>query len=447
MPPTVAPSSVLFDQSNTVYRMGTGIATYARNLALAARRCGFGADALLSSDVKIDTRNAVLAEVQLYDAQRKSRMPWLASAKSVIEGAVRAPFGYRPPLLPQGGVVLRPAGGPSFDHTYVGARLFDAARACFFLHDRMTTIRLPAPPALFHATHPLPLRVAGSPNIVTIHDLVPLRLPNMTLDNKRYFFRLVQALVARADHIITVSEYSRQDIIRLFNVPEDRITNTYQAVTVSPRALARSDNEVADEIANLFELDPGEYYLFIGALEPKKNVSRLIDAYAASGSRRPLVVAGGAGWQNEGDLERINDSRFSNYRVTETTISKFKRVRRISYLPSDQLVTLMRGARALLFPSLFEGFGLPVLEAMSLGTPVMTSNVTSLPEIAGDAALLVDPYDMGEMAAAIRRLDNDVDLLDSLSARGREQARAYSMENYMTRLSQVYARILGSLPG
>ena len=234
----------------------------------------------------------------------------------------------------------------------------------------------------------------------------------MTLDNKRYVFRLIQNLVARADHIITVSEYSRRDIMALFNVPEDRITNTYQAVTVPPRALVRPDDEVADEITNLFELDPGNYYLFIGALEPKKNVSRLIDAYAASGSRRPLVVAGGAGWQNKGDLRRINDTRFSNFRIAENMISKVKRVRRIPYLPSDQLVTLMRGARAVLFPSLFEGFGLPVLEAMTLGTPVLTSNVTSLPEIAGDAALLVDPFDVSAMAAAIRRLDNDVDLLE-----------------------------------
>jgi glycosyltransferase involved in cell wall biosynthesis len=325
--------------------------------------------------------------------------------------------------------------------------MFEAARAQFYVYGRFASVRMPKPPALFHATHPLPVRVTGCPNIVTIHDLVPLRLPHMTLDNKRYFFRLVQHLVTRADHVVTVSEYSRRDIMALFNVPEHRITNTYQAVTVPPRALARSDEEIADEITNLFELDPGNYYLFVGALEPKKNVSRLIDAYAASGSRRPLVVAGGAGWQNEGDLERINDTRFSNYRVGENMISKVKRVRRIPYLPSDQLITLMRGARALLFPSLFEGFGLPVLEAMTLGTPVLTSNVTSLPEIAGDAALVVDPFDVSAMAAAIRRLDNDVDLLGELSHRGREQARLYSMDNYVSRLAGVYRGILGSLPG
>jgi glycosyltransferase involved in cell wall biosynthesis len=268
----------------------------------------------------------------------------------------------------------------------------------------------------------------------------------MTLDNKRYFFRLIQRHLAEADHIVTVSEFSRQDIIALFGVQEARITNTYQAVTLPPGVVARSDDAIADQITNLFDLDPGNYYLFLGALEPKKNVGRLIDAYAASGSRRPLVIAGGQGWQNKADIERIEDTRFSNYQVTENTISKVKRVRRIPYLPLDQLVVLMRGARALLFPSLYEGFGLPVLEAMSLGTPVMTSNVTSLPEIAGDAALLVDPRDINAMAAAIRNLDNDTDLLSELSDRGRVRAQAFSMANYQVRLQNLYSMVLGTDP-
>jgi glycosyltransferase involved in cell wall biosynthesis len=152
-----------------------------------------------------------------------------------------------------------------------------------------------------------------------------------------------------------------------------------------------------------------------------------------------LAIAGGQGWQNDRELERINDTRFSNYRITGNIISNVKRVRRIPYLPLEQLVTLMRGARALLFPSLYEGFALPVLEAMTLGTPVMTSNVTSLPEVAGDAALLVDPQDISAMAAAIRQLDNDTDL----SVRGRIQATKSSMANYQARLQDLYSNVLG----
>ena len=170
---------------------------------------------------------------------------------------------------------------------------------------------------------------------------------------------------------------------------------------------------------------------------------RLIDAYAASGSRRPLVIAGGIGWLNERDQERINDPRFTNWRIEEATIFRHERVRRLTYLPLAQLVTLMRGARAVLFPSVYEGFGLPVLEAMSVGTPVMTSNITSLPEIAGDAALLVDPYDVPDMTRAIRRLDNDADLLAELSVRGPLQAAKFSMDAYRDRLGALYGRILG----
>jgi len=435
--------SILFDQSNVAFRMGTGIATYARNLAAAARGEGYGTRALVSADVKVDPANPVLSEVQLFDLRPEPALPWLGAAMSGIAGAVRAPFGYRPRLLAQAGAVLRPGGeGPAFDRTYVGTRLFEAARAHFYVHGRFARVTLPQAPGLFHATHPLPLRVAGCPNIVTIHDLVPLRLPYMTLDNKRYFYRLIQALLRDADHIVTVSEFSRRDIMQLFGVAEGRITNTYQAVTLPASVLARAEADVADEISNLFELDPGNYYLFVGALEPKKNVARLIDAYAASGSRRPLVIAGGLGWQNKAELERIKDSRFSNWRLADNMISKVERVRRIAYLPLGQLVTLMRGARALLFPSVFEGFGLPVLEAMSVGTPVMTSNVTSMPEVAGDAALLVDPYDTGAMAAAIRRLDRDADLLAELSARGRVQAERFSMAHYQARMRGVYAGLV-----
>ena len=415
-----------------------------RNLAVAAHEAGYGADAPVSADVAVDPANPILSEVQLFDVRRDPALPWLAPTLDAIRGVVRAPFGFAPRLLPQSGAVLRSAGQQgAFDKFHVGTRMFDAARAFFYVYGRFARIRMKQPPALFHATQPLPVHVAGAPNIVTIHDLVPLRLPYMTLDNKRYFFRLLQQHLAAADHIVTVSEHSKRDLMALFGVPEARITNTYQAVTLPPRALARSDDDVADEITHLVELEPGNYYLFVGALEPKKNVGRLIDAYAASGSRRPLVIAGGAGWQNERELERIKDPRFANYRLVGSTISRFERVRRIPYLPLDQLVTLMRGARALLFPSVFEGFGLPVLEAMSLGTPVMTSNTTSLPEIAGDAALLVDPYDVSGMARAIRQLDSDADLLAALSERGRRQAARFGMDAYQQRIAALYKQVLG----
>ncbi len=435
---------VLYDQSNLAYRMGTGIATYTRNLARAAEGAGFTPEALLSADVAVDPRDPLLAEISLFDERRPPALPWLEPVTSAISGLFRAPFGYRPQRLARAGAVLRSGQeARDFAETYVTTRLFNAARAQFYAYGRLAAVRLPSPPDLFHATHPLPVAVRGCPNIVTIHDLVPLRLPYMTLDNKRYIFRLLQTLAARADHIVTVSEYSRADIISLLGVPERRVTNTYQAVTLEGRAVALPEAELHDMIGPLFDLDPGNYYLFIGALEPKKNIGKLIDAYAASGSRRPLVIAGGQGWQNKAELERINDKRFGFYRISDNTVSAHRQVRRIPYLPPEQLVMLLRGARALLFPSVFEGFGLPVLEAMTLGVPVMTANRTALPEIAGDAALLVDPSDVTAMARAIRTLDNDADLLAELARRGPARAELFSMGRYQGRLASLYQNILG----
>ena len=132
--------SVLFDQSNTVYRMGTGVATYARNLAIAAQRCGFATQALLSTDIKIDARDPVLAEVQLFDVRHGPVLPWLDPVKDALSGVGLAPFGYRPTLLSQPGVVMRPSGGAqAMEQTFIGNRLFEVARAHFYVYRRLAT--------------------------------------------------------------------------------------------------------------------------------------------------------------------------------------------------------------------------------------------------------------------------------------------------------------------
>ena len=297
-------------------------------------------------------------------------------------------------------------------------------------------------PDIFHASHAVPLAVKGCPNIYTIHDLVPLRLPHTTLDDKKHVYRLLTKLARTADHIVTVSEYSRQDIIRELGVDEKRVTNTYQAVDVPAEVLARSKDEIATELHALFGLEFREYFLFCGAIEPKKNVSRLIDAYAASGTKYPLILAGGGGWQNDGDLRKIDAERFVNFRIDGGVVRRERQVQRLEYLPRDQLMALIRGARALLFPSIYEGFGLPVVEAMLLGTPVVTSNVSSLPEVAGDAALLVDPYSTEAISRAIVALDQDDDLCRDHSQRGQVQAQKFSADAYDGRLSALYSELL-----
>lgn len=156
------------------------------------------------------------------------------------------------------------------------------------------------------------------------------------------------------------------------------------------------------------------------------------------------MIAGPLGWQYEEDLARIESEQFVSWRIAGETLRKQRKVKRLSYLPYSQLVLLMRGARALLFPSIYEGFGLPVLEAMTLGTPVMASNAACLPEIAGDAALLVDALDVEAITKAIRTLDGDDDLRLDLQRRGPEQAKKFSPERYQERVGALYRNILGS---
>ena len=122
-------------------------------------------------------------------------------------------------------------------------------------------------------------------------------------------------------------------------------------------------------------------------------------------------------------------------------VRRQRQVRRLEYLPRDQLITLIRGARALLFPSIYEGFGLPVIEAMALSTPVVTSNASSLPEVAGDAALLVDPYSIDDIARAIRTIEADADLRGALVERGRQQAKKFAPSAYDERLRQLYEKL------
>jgi glycosyltransferase involved in cell wall biosynthesis len=440
--------TILFEGHNLTLKTGAGIATYARNLAAAARQLGYSAKALIGVDRPVRRNDPILNEIALYDARPIGWPPLSLQIGLGLSAVLGRPFGITPVQLQRTGIVIDPAQSDlsNFDATLASPRLLDLARLHFRRYGVRADLNLDAAPSLFHATHPVPLRVRHCPNIHTVHDIIPLRLPYATLDDKKYFLRLVQHLCKKSDHIVTVSEFSRTEIMRFFGIPENRITNTYQAVNIPRKLLAKTDDALADELRNAFNLEMKEYFLFFGAIEPKKNIARLVDAYAASGSRYPLVIAGALGWQYEIDVEKIQDERFLNYRISEGRIFADRHVRRLAYVPFPQLVSMVRGARALLFPSLYEGFGLPVLEAMLLGTPVMTSNVSSLPEIAGDAALLIDPTDIDRMAAAIRKIDHDSDLRAELSAKGRERARFFSPEAYSSRLGEIYGGLLGTKP-
>lgn len=439
-----ARGTILYEAHNLTFKGGTGIATYARALAQAAGRLGYQVDGLFGVERGLSRGQDALNEILAFDAVDDNE--WL-SPLQVAWRTLNYPFnalgGMRPVELPRSGLVTGPIADAlrPFKRAYASTRLIDISMMHFKLYGRAARIKVPERPSIFHATHPVPLAVRGCPNIYTIHDLVPLRLPYTTLDNKKYFYRLLTSLARTADHIVTVSEHSRRDIIEFLGIDESRVTNTYQAVDIPAYLLDRTDGEVADDLAKLFGLDFGGYFLFYGAIEPKKNVSRLVDAYAASGSKLPLIIAGGSGWQNRADLRKIRDERFTNFRIDGNVVRRERQVRRLEFLPHDQLVTLVRGARALLFPSIYEGFGLPVIEAMALGTPVLTSNASSLPEIAGDSALIADPYSVDDIMRGIIAIEADSDLRCELQQRGRVQANRFSQKAYDAQLRQLYAKL------
>ncbi|HWB47700.1 MAG TPA: glycosyltransferase family 1 protein [Stellaceae bacterium] len=420
---------------------GTGIATYARNLAQAVTANGYDVDVLVGTDKTLDEHDAGLNAISLFDAVRP--IPWPAW-RMRLRKQFGAPFAIRAHEASLAAVsdpfAARLEG---FDRVFAATDLDPLTRLHFARHGKRGTVKPPSTPSLFHTTQPIPIAVRGCPNVYTIHDLVPLKLPSSTRDNKRYMVNLLRHLGRVADHIVTVSEFSRQEIIRFCGVDEARITNTYQSVSLPAKALASSEDDVARLVGNLAGVDLHEYFLFVGAIEPKKNLSRLLDAYLAAGVRRPLVVAGGLGWQYEDELRKLGDDRFLDDDLRDAAVVPRRRVRRLSYLPRAHLVALMRGARALLFPSLYEGFGLPVLEAMSVGTPVLTANVASLPEVAGGAAVLVDPLDIDDIARGIRQLDDDADLRAELRQLGLRRAAAFSPEAYRRRLAGLYASVIG----
>ena len=433
---------ILLEGCQLTLSQGTGIATYARSLANAIQANGHRVDLLIDTDKPITGRDHVLDAISLFDATVPDAwgpMRRWARRKFGAPGGIRA-FG-----VSFDGVVADQLTKSfrSFAHVLAATDLDRLMRHHFLRYGRRATVKVKETPSLFHASQPIAIAVKNCPNIYTIHDIIPLILPNTTREDKKYMLNMLRHLCQKADHIVTVSEFSRQEIIRFFGIQDHRITNTYQSINLPVKTLSQDTKKTTDILENAFGLTHNEYFLFVGAIEPKKNLSRLIDAYAVSGSKYPLVTVGGLGWQFEGELEKIADDRFLRYEISENAITSRRQVRRLPYVSAEHLVALMRGARALLFPSLYEGFGLPVLEAMSLGTPVMTSNTASLPEVAGDAAILVDPLDVEDMARAIRALDCDGDLRSELRARGLKRAELFSPENYQKRIADLYRRIIG----
>jgi glycosyltransferase involved in cell wall biosynthesis len=437
------PHSIIFDGLNLSLAKGTGIATYTRMLTYVAHELGHEVGILYSTPFS-PSKNPLLREIAFFDEKREPNRACKKLTPARLFRYALDQARYQLPVKPSavkfsGAVIPRQFEDTlaTQDRAFVARNLFDNARSYFSRTKAFVSLAFEPPPDVLHCTYPLPLRVKSACNIYTIHDLVPLRLPYTTLDDKQQIFRLLKTIARNADHIVTVSENSKRDIIELLGVEEARITNTYQTVEIPQQYTDRPDSAIANLLEGSFGLPLHEYLLFYGALEPKKNVGRLIEAYLMSGAELPLVLVTGGGWQNEAETRLIAEQAARESMSSRST----RRVCRLDYVAYSTLVALIRGARAVVFPSLYEGFGLPVLESMVLGTPVVASRESSLPEIAGDAALLVDPYDTDDIARGITTIVNDTDLRAELSRRGRSQAAKFSIDRYRQRVDALYASL------
>ncbi|MBR7915027.1 glycosyltransferase family 4 protein [Burkholderia vietnamiensis] len=284
---------------------------------------------------------------------------------------------------------------------------------------------------VFHATDHLIPKLSGIPVIATLMDAIPLSHPEWTTIRLAALRRwLLRRSGHWADHVITISDYSKREIVEHFGIAPDRISVV--PLGVHPRFFERIDP--AERAAVLKRLGlPEQFFLCVGTLQPRKNLERVVDAHASlpPALRRdiPLVIVGRAGWGCEQLVARLNAVQDGG-------------VRWLQYLPDHDVRALMQSGTALVFASLCEGFGLPVVEAFASGLPVIASNTTSVPEVAADAAILIDPASVGEIADGMRLIVGQTDKADALRAAGLARARALNWSTCADQTLAVYDAVL-----
>jgi glycosyltransferase involved in cell wall biosynthesis len=299
-------------------------------------------------------------------------------------------------------------------------------RICFSLPRILSALQ----PDVFHAQYILPPRIKTS-SVLTIHDLAHERYPEFSPPREGFRMRkLVPWSARRADHIITVSEYSARDIEQLYGIPRSRITVAYQA----PAEMFRS----RDKKSCRAHVEQGygirqPFLLYVGRLQARKNLVRLVEAFARVRSRRPdliLVMVGKPDLHYEKLIARI-----AELRLKEVVLFP-------GYISSDDLPLFYNAAELFVFPSIFEGFGLPVMESMASGLPTITSAGSCLEEIVADGALLIDPMSVDSIADAITRVLENPDLRRQLVERGLRRSGFFSTASFSGRILEVYRSLV-----
>ena len=302
-------------------------------------------------------------------------------------------------------------------------------------HHRLEQILLPLELAavdldVLHSPDFIPPFRRNCKSVITVHDLNFLLFRDfLTPESASYYGQIDQA-VRKCDHIIAVSHSTKRDIVRLTGAPEDKITVVHEAAHPSYRPLDRS--AARRRVGEQFDLDR-PFVLFVSTIEPRKNVPTLLRAFRRLlDDYRPevdLVLAGEEGWLFDDVFELVQE------------LSLNGRVRFLGQVATEDLIALYNAAQLLVHPALYEGFGLPPLEAMACGTPVVASNTSSLPEVVGDAALLVDPAEADEMTVAIWRLLSDDALRRQMRDKGLKRARLFSWRRAAKETLGIYRRL------
>lgn len=285
---------------------------------------------------------------------------------------------------------------------------------------------------LLHSPDFIPPAFGYHRSVITVHDLNFLYYPRfLTPESRRYYNDQIEWAVRRADHVLADSHATKSDLTSMLDVPSEKVTVVHLAADPVFRPLSEAG---AREAAERYELAPG-FLLFVGTLEPRKNLPGLLRAYRTLLDDRviagPLVVAGGRGWLYDDIFEHVQ------------TLHLDDQVRFLHSVPDADLPELYNAASVLVLPSFYEGFGLPALEAMSCGTPVVAADRASLPEVVGDAGLLVDPDDPEDIARALGRVLTEDALRARMQERGLERAARFTWEETARATLAVYRDVVG----
>lgn len=427
-----------FEQKN--YR---GISFYSKSIVRAFHELTYSSYILTSSrHNKVDLVQEASIAKNLEDPRSEQNLSRFLSAKNAVElllNYLKLMFPFQPgiPRLLNRGFTFELASKLYYLNDIIGYANYPYIYDLHSVHCQFFSspyfINSEGFDAVF-STAPLSIKVSKKTRLVqTLHDAIPIfRADNK--DDERAFYRRLNNMFIHSDAILSVSEFSRQEALKLFPDYKDKIATVYQPVPIYEEEEELANNPLIQKaVLRKFALNQLSYLLYIGRIEKRKNIERLVEAYLAVHDKIeiPLVLVGPKGFNSDEILKIL-----SNKWINESTE---KSIKYLSYVSNIDKLVLLKNALAFVFPSMYEGFGLPPLEAMKMGCPVLTSNVTSLPEVCGNAVLYVDPYDTASVIDGLLQISSNSELRRNLIQLGLERVKCFSLENFKLGVAHLLA--------